>query len=63
VKIILTIEKSPSDGLLWGSANYSGNLITCYASTVELLEKEMRIHLLNFEGLASDSMEFVRQLI
>jgi hypothetical protein len=63
MKIILTIEKKHNEGMFWGSSNYSGNLITCYASTVELLENQMRIQLLNFEGLAPDSVEFVRKFI
>jgi hypothetical protein len=59
--IKLTIEKTPDNELFWANVIYNGNLIICYAPTVEIIEKEIKIQLSKFEGLDSNSISFVRQ--
>ncbi len=49
-KINLIIEKG-EDGKLWGRVNFRNNLLTDFASTVEMLERKMRKLIKDFYGV------------
>lgn len=49
-KINLIIEKG-EDGKLWGRVNFRNNLITDFASTVEMLERKMSKLIKDFYGV------------
>ncbi len=49
-KINLIIEKG-EDGKLWGRVNFRNNLLTDFASTVEILEKKMHKLVKEFHGI------------
>jgi hypothetical protein len=49
----LIIEKG-EDGKLWGRVNVRNNLITDFASSVEMLEKKMRKLISDFHGMEAE---------
>ncbi len=49
-KINLIIEKE-KDGKLWGRVNFRNNLLTAFATTVEMLEKKMTRLIKEFHGV------------
>lgn len=56
MKLLLIIEKSK--GKLWGRVNYKDNLITDFASSVDVLEKKMRKLLKDFHRLSDAEFEY-----
>jgi hypothetical protein len=57
LKINLTIEKA-NDQKIWGSLTYNDNLITDSAESIPELEIKLKKLLKEFEGIASEQVEF-----
>ena len=56
MKLLLIVEKSK--GKLWGRVTYKDNLITDFASSVDVLEKKMRKLLKDFHHLSDAEFEY-----